>query len=287
MKICWFDDYRLGIVQGDQIADVTPALQVLDAPAYPARQFGDPLIANLDKVLAATRPLLADAPRRPVEGAFFRPPVANPSKIIGVPVNYLKHVEEALDQREEFTTRYAGALEEQGFFLKANSAQVGFGDGVRLALPELRNDHEMELGMVIGRGGRDIAEADALSHVAGWTIALDFVVRGPEDRSLRKSPDTYAVTGPWLITADEVADPQNLDFHLKVNGEVRQASNTRNMIMNLRRQIAYASRFYTLHSGDIFMTGTCEGVGRIAAGDVLECWIEGVAAGSLRVAGEA
>lgn len=80
-----------------------------------------------------------------------------------------------------------------------------------------------------------------------------------------------------------MADPQNLDFYIKVNGEIRQASNTRHMIMSLARQIAYASQFYTLYPGDIIMTGTCEGVGRITPGDVLDCWIDGVAEGQLRV----
>lgn len=283
MKICWFDDYRLGIVEGDEIADVTEALSVVGTLVYPARSLGDPLIANLDKVLDAARPLLAGATRRPVAGAYFRSPVASPSKIIGVPVNYLKHVEEAHEQREEFTTRYIGSIEEQGLFLKANSALTGFGEGVHVHFPDRRNDHEMELGLVIGRGGSNILEEEALSHVAGWTIALDFVVRGSEDRSFRKSLDTYAIAGPWLITADEVADPQNLDFYIKVNGEIRQASNTRHMIMSLARQIAYASQFYTLYPGDIIMTGTCEGVGRITPGDVLDCWIDGVAEGQLRV----
>lgn len=283
MKICWFDDYKLGIVEGDMVADVSGALAALPAAQYPARTFGDPLITHLDAVLAAVKPLLTDAPRKPVSEAFFHSPIANPSKIIGVPVNYLKHVEEAHDQREEFTDRYAGALEEQGLFLKANSALTGFGNGVHLRFTDRRNDHEMELGMIIGKSGANISEEDAMDYVAGFTIALDFVVRGSEDRSFRKSVDTYAITGPWMITKDEVATPQDLDFSLKVNGEVRQASNTQHMIMKLKHQIAYASKFYTLHPGDIFMTGTCEGVGRIESGDTLECWIDGVAEGSLKV----
>jgi len=283
MKICWFDDYKLGIVEGDMVADVSAALSVLPAAQYPVRAFGDPLIANLDAVLAAAKPLLANAVRKPLAEVFLHSPVANPSKIIGVPVNYLKHVEEAHAQRDEFTDRYAGALEEQGLFLKANSALTGFGNGIQLRFADRRNDHEMELGMVIGKSGSNIAQEDAMDFVAGFTIALDIVVRGPEDRSFRKSVDTYAVVGPWMITKDEVATPQDLDFSLKVNGDLRQASNTRHMIMKLTHQIAYASKFYTLHPGDVFMTGTCEGVGRIEPGDTLECWIDGVAQGALKV----
>ena len=222
MRLCWFDDFRLGVVAGDSVADVTAALDVLPQAGYPPRLAGDLLVAHLDKVAPAARSLVGSARRKPLADVFFRSPVANPTKIIGVPVNYLKHVEEAHEQRDEFTTRYAGAIEEQGLFLKANSALAGFGEGMRIRFPDRRNDHEMELGMVIGRRGSHIAEEDALDHVAGYTIALDFVVRGPEDRSFRKSPDTYAVLGPWLTTADEVAEPQALDFRLKVNGETRQ-----------------------------------------------------------------
>ena len=283
MRLCWFDDFRLGVVEGDSVADVTAALDVLPQAGYPPRFAGDLLVAHLDKVAPAARSLAGSARRKPLADVFFRSPVASPTKIIGVPVNYLKHVEEAHEQRDEFTTRYAGAIEEQGLFLKANSALAGFGEGMRIRFPDRRNDHEMELGMVIGRRGSHIAEEDALDHVAGYTIALDFVVRGPEDRSFRKSPDTYAVLGPWLTTADEVAEPQALDFRLKVNGETRQESNTRHMIMSLKRQIAWASRFYTLHPGDVFMTGTCEGVGPVAKGDVLDCEIDGVAAGRLTI----
>lgn len=283
MRLCWFDDFRLGVVEGDGVADVTAALEVLPQASYPSRVAGDLLVAHLDQVVPAARSLLGSATRKPLTNVFFRSPVANPTKIIGVPVNYLKHVEEAHEQREEFTTRYAGALEEQGLFLKANSALTGFGEGMRIRFPDRRNDHEMELGIVIARTGSHIAEKDALDYVAGYTIALDFVVRGPEDRSFRKSPDTYAVLGPWLTTADEVREPQALDFRLKVNGEIRQASNTHYMIMDLKRQIAWASRYYTLYPGDVFMTGTCEGVGPVAAGDVLECEIDGVAAGRLSV----
>jgi 2-keto-4-pentenoate hydratase/2-oxohepta-3-ene-1,7-dioic acid hydratase in catechol pathway len=122
---------------------------------------------------------------------------------------------------------------------------------------------------VIGRRTGPIAEADALGAVAGYAIALDMVVRGKEDRSFRKSPDTYAVLGPWLVTADELGDPGALDFTLHVNGDRRQEANTRDMIIGIARQIAWASSVYTLYPGDIIMTGTCQGVAPVKAGDVM------------------
>ncbi|NDB68314.1 MAG: FAA hydrolase family protein, partial [Methylocystaceae bacterium] len=105
---------------------------------------------------------------------------------------------------------------------------------------------------------------------------LDMVVRGKEDRSFRKSIDTYSVLGPWLVTRDEIDDPEKLDFSLWVNDELRQKSNTSDMIMKIRQQIALASSFYTLLPGDIIMTGTCQGVGRVAPGDVMTFEMQGI-----------
>ncbi len=194
----------------------------------------------------------------------------------------MKHVEEAVEQRDAFTQRYAGGIREQGLFLKAVSALIGPSQGVVLRFPSRRNDHEMELGVIIGRRASEVSPAEALDHVAGYAIALDMVVRGPEDRSLRKSIDTYAVLGPWLVTADEVPNPGELDFKLDVNGEIRQSSNTRFMILGIAEQISWASQFYTLWPGDILMTGTCEGVGPVRPGDVMTCEIQSI--GSMRVA---
>ncbi len=283
MRICWFDDHRLGLVDGGVVRDVTGALSVLPAAQYPQREKGDLLIANLPAVRPYIEKIAAAAPARPIGEVKLLSPVANPSKIIGTPVNYLKHVEEADANREVFTTRYRGSIEEQGLFLKATSSLVGCGEGVQTRFPDRRTDHEVELGVVIGRTAANVQEADALSYVAGYAIALDMVVRGSEDRSLRKSIDTYAVLGPWLTTADEVPDPGNLAFSLRVNGDTRQASNTAHMIMSIARQISWASRFYTLWPGDIIMTGTCEGVGRVQPGDVMHCEIERLGAMDVQV----
>jgi 2-keto-4-pentenoate hydratase/2-oxohepta-3-ene-1,7-dioic acid hydratase in catechol pathway len=277
MRLAWFDEARLGVVEGGSVYDVSAALAHLPAAPYPG-PWGDPLIAHLDAMRGPIAAARRDAAAKPVSAVRFRSPVARPSKIIGTPVNYLKHAEEAAQNPEVFTQRYQGSIEQQGLFLKAASSLVGPGDGVAVRFPGRRTDHEMELGVVIGRTAANIAEADALAHVAGYAIALDMVVRGPEDRSFRKSPDSYAVLGPWLVTADEIADPGNLDFSLAVGGTVRQASNTRFMILSIARQIAWASSFYTLYPGDIIMTGTCEGVAQVLPGDVMHCRIEGIGA---------
>ncbi len=277
MKICWYDQQQLGVVIDGKVHDVSAALQALPPARYPAAP-GDLLVAHLDALRNAIDTLLPHAPARPVSEVRFLSPVANPGKIIGVPVNYADHVAEADADRATFTDRYKGSVIEQGFFLKAASSLVGPATGVALRFPERLNHHEMELGVVIGKTAAHVDQADALSYIAGYALALDMTVRGPEDRSLRKSVDSYAVLGPWLVTADEVADPQDLEMRLRVNGELRQQINTGQMLMPIAEQIALASRFYTLHPGDIIMTGTCAGVGPVVPGDVMACEIDGIGA---------
>jgi len=282
MKICWFDDNKLGLVEGNMVSDVSAALKVLPTPQYPAPK-GDLLIANLDKVRAEITKVASGAKKLPASSVRFLSPVANPGKIIGVPVNYMKHVQEASEQLDVFTARHMGTIEEAGLFLKSSSSLIGPNEAVKVRFPDRRSDHEMEVGVIIGKVADRISEADALKYVAGYCIALDMVVRGSEDRSFRKSIDTYSVAGPWMVTADEIPDPGHLNFSLSVNGEVRQASNSEFMIMGIPRQIAWASEWYTLYPGDIIMTGTCEGVSRIVPGDVMHCEIDKIGAMDVKI----
>lgn len=282
MKIAWFNDNRLGLVKGDRVFDVSKVLEKLPKPTYPYAKGGDPLIAHLSSLRGEIEAAASGAGLAVAEVKFLSP-VAAPSKIIGTPTNYTDHIAEANRQRDVFGHRYSGTIEEQGLFLKANSSLIGAGETVKLRFPERRTDHEMELGLVIGKKASNIRLEDALSYVAGYAIALDMVVRGTQDRSMRKSIDTYAVLGPWMITADEIPDPTRLDFSLAVNGEVKQKSNTANMIMGLHRQIQFASEYYTLLPGDIIMTGTCSGVSQVKPGDVMHCEIEKVGAMDVRI----
>ncbi len=262
-------------MRGHNLHDVSAILDLLPPLRYPA-PFGDLMIARLPELRAAMERLADSAPPRPVTDVKLNSPVANPSKIIGTPVNYFAHAEEAR-RDPEISVFHAGkqrGIEEQGLFLKASSSLVGPAEGVTVRFPDRRTDHEVELGVIIGRRSGPVAEADALGLVAGYAIALDMVVRGKEDRSFRKSPDSYAVLGPWLVTADEVGDPSALDFWLRVNNEARQAANTREMIIGVARQIAWAASVYTLYPGDIIMSGTCQGVGPVKPGDVMTMGFE-------------
>src|SRR5439155_15943515 len=150
---------------------------------------------------------------------------------------------------------YMAPIHTAGLFLKATSSLVGPGEGIALRKLDRRNDHEVELAVVIGKTIGNASKKDALAAVAGYAIGLDITIRGPEERSLRKSPDSYAVLGPWLVTADEIPNPGALDLRIAVHGHERQNSNTRYLILGVAELIEYASSFYPLHPGDVIITG--------------------------------
>lgn len=263
--------------------DVTAALDVLPSVRYPVPRH-DPLIAHLPAVLSAIEPLLARARRRPIAKVTLRSPVASPPKIIGAPINYRAHVEESRADQGIAHGREVTAIHDWGLFLKSSTSLIGFGEPIVLRWPERRNDHECELAVVIGRPGNRITRERALEHVAGYAIGLDMTLRGPEFQCWRKSIDTYSVLGPWLVTTDEIDDPDALDLTLSVNGETRQSSNTRMLIEDVRGLIAMASSMYALAPGDVIMTGTPEGVGPVVPGDELRAEIAGIGVATVRVA---
>ena len=275
MRICRYDDDRVGLVRGDDIFDATAALDQLPPLRWPVPA-GDAFIAHLDVLKPALEAAADDSHPVPLGSVSLKSPVANPTKIIGAPVNYYKHLDESRADEEINFGRDIKTIDTYGLFMKANSSLVGPGEGVALRFTDRRNDHEVELAMVIGTGGSNIARDDAMSHVAAYSIGLDMTVRGTEDRSLRKGIDTYSVLGPWLVTADEIDDPDRLDFEIRVNDEVRQKSNTELLIFDCAKLIEYASSFMTLYPGDIIMTGTPEGVGPVSPGDTMHAWVEGV-----------
>lgn len=275
MKICRFDDNRLGLVEGDVLRDVTAALDVLPSYGYPLPQF-DPLIANLGALTARIKMLAPAAPVLSLTGRKWLAPVANPGKIVGAPVNYKKHLQEARDDAQIHHNSQIAEIQKIGLFLKATSSLVGASHGVVLQHGDRRNDHEAELVVVIGKAGRNITRANAHLHIAGYSSGLDMTTRGPEERSLRKSIDTYSVLGPWLVTADDIPDAGNLDFSLTVNGEVKQKANTSDLILNIGQLIEFASSFYSLLPGDLIYTGTPEGVGPVLPGDTIVTEFEGI-----------
>jgi 2-keto-4-pentenoate hydratase/2-oxohepta-3-ene-1,7-dioic acid hydratase in catechol pathway len=276
MRICRYDDNRIGMVRGSTIHDVTDTVMAkLPAVRYPL-PLGDLLVTALPGLRAEMEKAADTAPTKDVSAVKLLSPVANPTKIIGAPINYDDHVQESQKTQAIAYGRKINHISEFGLFLKANSCLVGAGEGVALRLPDRRNDHEMELAVVIGKKAAFVKEADALDYVAGYAIGLDMVVRGPEVPSFRKSLDTYGVLGPWLVTAEEIKDPNNLDFWLSVDGDMRQKANTKDLIFNVHKLISWASEFYTLYPGDIIMTGTPQGVSQVKPGETMDCEITGV-----------
>jgi 2,4-diketo-3-deoxy-L-fuconate hydrolase len=272
MKICRYGDDRLGVVIGDMVHDVTAAQSEIRSAA-PYAMKGDAVIAALPAWRERIEALAAKSPGIPLASVKLLAPVVHPTKTMAAPTNYRDHVAEMAANRAaivgEGPARHSSKIGEDGIFLKANSAIVGPSEGIPLRFPDRRNDHEIELVLIIGKQGTDIPRERALDHIAGYCLGLDMTVRGKADRSFRKSVDGYAVLGPWMVTADEIPDPDNVPLSLTVNGEKRQDSNTKYLIFDVRTLIEFASSYYTLYPGDVFFTGTPSGVGPVKPGDVI------------------
>ncbi len=280
MKICRFNDDRLGIVVGGVVHDVTD-LQTEIRTSSPYAMLGDAVIAALPEWRERLSARARQVPGVPLADVALRAPVARPSKVMAAPTNYADHIAEMAAARVAGGSKHTAKIGTDGIFLKANSAIVGAADGVPMRFPERRTDHEAELVVIIGKRGSNIDQARALDFIAGYCLGLDMTVRGSEDRSFRKSPDGYAVLGPFMVTSDELPDPDNVSFALSVNGQVRQNSNTKHLVYGVRRLIEFASSFYTLYPGDVYYTGTPAGVGPVRPGDVIT--VEASAIGRLDV----
>ncbi len=273
MRLALFDDFRVGVLRGDEVVDVSHLFNDRHAPApnpfliRAIARFGD-LRSKIEAAAAAGR-------GRPLSACRLLPPILYPSKVLAAPVNYKKHQAEM---------SAANTVHELGFFLKAPSSIIGPGDTIRLPFPDRRTDHEVELAVVIGREATRVKAADALDFVFAYTILVDVTVRGGEDRSTRKSFDTFTPIGPALVTRDEIPDPQDLRMRLWLNGELKQDASTRDMIEGVAGLIQHASSIMTLLPGDVLSTGTPEGVSPLKPGDVVAVEIERVGRMQLHVA---
>ncbi|HET7190589.1 MAG TPA: fumarylacetoacetate hydrolase family protein [Pseudolabrys sp.] len=212
------------------------------------------------------------------KGLPLGPPLRGIGKIIGVGLNYRDHAEET----------GLALPKEPTLFLKATSALCGPTDDLVMPRGAKSVDWEVELGVVIGKPGVYIAERDALEHVLGYCIGIDFSERDFQfNRGGQgfkgKSADTFAPLGPFLAARDEIVDPQDLALRLSVNGKLRQSGSTRDMIFSIAELVSYISRFMSLQPGDVILTGTPAGVGfgqkppvYLRAGDVVTASIDGL-----------
>jgi 2-keto-4-pentenoate hydratase/2-oxohepta-3-ene-1,7-dioic acid hydratase in catechol pathway len=276
VRLVVYDDVRVGLLRDDTVVDVSDLFGADGSwpPVFLLRA-----IADFDGLRPRLEAALESRSARPLASVRLHAPVVFPSKVIAAPVNYRLHIEEM----RPLVKGELHAIERYGVFLKAPSSIVGPDALVELPFPDRRTDHEVELGVVIGRTARNVAAADAMRHVFGYTGVMDITVRGDEDRSTRKSFDTFTPVGPVLVTADELPDPHHLSLQLWVNGEQRQNGNTRDMIWNVPKLIEYASHVMTLYPGDLFSTGTPDGVGPLRPGDEVTMEVERIGRLSVKV----
>lgn len=270
MRLARFNDGRIGIVVDEDVIDVTD-LVAHDLQAWPQVAMNR-LIANY----VSYQPILEkamDRPRIALSKVKLITPIPASTKVIAYPINYHDH---AAEMGREVKANNLG------FFLKPPSSLSGASDPIVLPdLPDRRIDHECELAIIIGKRGRDIPRENWQEYVFGYSCLMDIVVRGKEERVARKAYDTFCPVGPWIMTADELGDPTQLQGRLWVNGELRQDANTRDLIVDIPGMIEIASHIMTLEPGDIIAAGTPAGVGPIRGGDQVKIEFERI--GSMTV----
>ncbi|MET0240981.1 MAG: fumarylacetoacetate hydrolase family protein [Sphingobium sp.] len=262
MRICRYQEtpdgpVKVGVVEGDQILDVSAAADALPAQRWPYPA-GDLFITNLEAMKPVMAELAAKATPVAVAAVLLKSPVANPGKFICGAGNHKVVLERGIDPRNG------------GLLFKMTSANAGASDGVEMRWPERTLFHELEIAIIIGKSGTRIAAADALDYVAGYSIGLDMTMQGKEFHDFCKSFDSYGLMGPWLVTKDEIPDPSVLSFELKVNGESRTKDSVSSLALSVPMLIEFASSIMTLNPGDVIFSGTPPlQVGPVVPGDVM------------------
>jgi len=272
MKLAYFDDFKLGVLKGDSVVDVSSLVQ-----SIPHTGPHD-LINGLIERFADYRPQLEQAAARgqgvPISGVRIRPPLPRPTNIDCMAVNYM----------EDGTRSEPAPI---NAFHKSPNAVIGHGDTMVLPdVPATIFEGEAEIAVVIGKRAKNIKAADAMSCVFGYVNFIDGSARGlPPPGNVfyqMKSRDTFAPIGPWLVTADEIRDPHKLQVRLWVNGTLKQNFNTDDMAHKIPRCIEWVSAIHTLEPGDVLATGTNHrGLSSFQDGDAIELESEGL--GRLRI----
>lgn len=237
-----------GVVSGDSVIDLSGTGFSSLTDLIEHGEMGSFQIENL--IAAPSR-----ASQAPLSSVKLLAPIPKPRKLICVGLNYLDHAKETGAEVPKVPT----------IFNKFATAVIGPGDNVVLPKASKAPDFEAELAFVIGRGGRHIEAKNWADHVFGYTIVNDVTARDYQRATsqwlMGKTFDTFAPMGPWIVSADEIADPHDLDIQLEINGELMQDSNTRELIFKIPELIAFLSSVFTLEAGDVISTGTPAGVG--------------------------
>lgn len=242
------------LISDTDAAGLSPIRQLLHATGGNL-QFHDSDLASLERI--------------PLSSVTVAPLIADPTKVIAAPVNYRDHQAEMMEDYH---------IDSLGIFLKAPSSVLAHRDTIELPYTDRRFDQEGELALVIGRTTENVSVENALDVVAGYTCLLDITMRGGEDRSTRKSFDTFTPVGPYLVTPDEVGPLAQLQLRTRVNDILRQDADIKDLIWGVPELISYASSVMTLHPGDIITTGTPAGIGQIHDGDTVTVEIDRIGA---------
>ena len=267
MKICYFDDFKLGIVKGDNVVDVSAV--VADIPHTGPHNLISGLIERFDAYRPKLEAAVAASAGVPLSGVKIRAPLPKPGNIDCMAVNYM----------EDGTRTHPAPL---NAFNKAPSTVIGPGDTMVLPdVPATIFEGEAEIALVIGKRASHVSQADAMSHIFGYINFIDGSARGlPPPGAIffqMKSRDTFTPIGPFIVTADEIPDPHNLRVRLWVNGEIKQDFNTSDMAHKIPRCIEWVSSIHTLEPGDILATGTNHrGLSSFMDGDKVELEVAGL-----------
>ena len=268
MKILYFDDFKLGVLVDGDVVDITDVVE--DIPHLERQDIMAGLIANFDTYRTAIEKHVANSAGVPYDSVRIRPPLPKPANIECMAVNYME------DGTRDEPAPING-------FHKSPSCLIGHGDMMVLEdIPASIFEGEAELALIIGKRASHVKAEDAMDYIFGYTNFIDGSARGLQKPGSNmfyqmKSRETYAPVGPYIVTADEIDDPQNLAINLTVNGDVMQSFNSNDMAHNIPRCIEWVSSIHTMEPGDILATGTNHrGLNAFQDGDVVELECEGM-----------
>lgn len=294
MKICHYNSNQAGVVDGDRVYPIGEALvkagHVRDR--YTMLRVINAL-ANEPAAMQCVRDAMKTASPVPLASVKLLAPILNPGSLWAAAANYKAHQEEMLvkmgsSDRSQLSKDDLMAE----FFLKPTSSIIGPGDTVVLPKISKDVDFECELCAVIGKKARYVSEEKALDYVFGYTICWDLSQRDPwgrgrhNTRNIRKGFDTFTALGPWIVTRDEIDEPQNLSIDVEQNGKLAMTAHTSDMICGIREHIRFLTSCLTLRPGDLITTGTPAGVKKLTDGDTLKGTIEKIGSMELKVAAE-
>jgi 2-keto-4-pentenoate hydratase/2-oxohepta-3-ene-1,7-dioic acid hydratase in catechol pathway len=291
MKICHYNNKQAGVVVGDQVYNIGDALikAGLARQGYTMLEIIDALVNN-PAAMQIARDAAQGSASIPLSSVKLLAPIQNPGSLWAAAANYRAHQKEMIERMgsDDRVTKSKDELMAE-FFLKTTSSIIGPGDTIILPKISKLVDFECELCAVIGRPAKKVSEEQALDHVFGYMMCWDISQRDPwgkgvqNTRNIRKGFDTFTALGPWIVTKDEVGEPQNLSIKVLQNGKEAMTAHTSDMICGLRDHIRFLSSCLTLRTGDLITTGTPAGVSKLNPGDHLHGTLEKVGSMDLHV----